>query len=151
MIPWKTCVKNCSGLSLPSHFYLLTTQACCMFWKTNFSLQLQHTIYMQVTLESACFIYFIRSLRRLESMGRGIPFQLFEWRLPSEFQSSFYNEPANLHLFCTSFPSICKFLLVTHSVELPKQRFFSFIEDHIQIIPPLRWNISESNGHPGMG
>lgn len=57
-------------------------------------------------------------------MGRGILFQLFEWRLPSEFQSSFYNEPANLHLFYPSRPSICKLLLVTHSVELPKQRFF---------------------------
>lgn len=55
MIPWITCVKICSGLSLTSHFYLLITQPCCMFWKNNFSLQLQHTIYMQVTLESACF------------------------------------------------------------------------------------------------
>lgn len=98
-----------------------------------------------------CSLYFIRSARRLDSMGRGIPFQLFEWSLPSGFQSSFYNEPANLHLFCTSFPSTCKLLLVTHSVELPKQRFFSLIEDHFQIIPPLCWNISESNGHPGMG
>lgn len=57
-------------------------------------------------------------------MGRGIPFQLFEWSLPSECQSSFENEPTNLHLFYTSRPSICKLLLVTHSVELSKERFF---------------------------
>lgn len=55
MIPWITCVKNSSGSGLTSHFYLLTTQPCCMFWKNNFSLQLQHIIYMQVTFESACF------------------------------------------------------------------------------------------------
>lgn len=103
-----------------SHFYLLTTQPCCMSWKNNFSLQLQHAIYMQAALESACFTssgqlggLIARAEEFCSSCLSGVSPLNARILLKTSLLTCIYSRP-----------SICKLLLVTCSVELPKQRFF---------------------------